>query len=67
MPNLDGQQLYQRVAEERPELLRRFVFATGDIAREETQSFLEHLPNRILTKPLEVETVRRVLGQAIGG
>jgi len=65
MPNLSGQELYERVAEERPELMRRFVFATGDLVRPETTSFLEGLPNRILTKPLELETVRRVLSQAI--
>jgi CheY-like chemotaxis protein len=65
MPKLDGRQLYERIAETRPELLRRFVFATGDLVREETVSFLEQLPNRILTKPLEVETVRRVLTQAL--
>ena len=44
-----------------------FLFATGDLARPETMSFLQQLPNRILQKPLEVETVRRVLGQAIEG
>ena len=65
MPNVDGQQLYEKVAEERPELLRRFVFATGDLMRQDTLSFLEGLPNRILTKPLEIETVRRVLCQAL--
>ena len=65
MPNLCGQELYERVASERPELMRRFVFATGDLVRKETLSFLDGLPNRILTKPLEVETVRRVLSQAI--
>jgi len=65
MPNLSGQELYQRVSAEYPELLRRFVFATGDLMRHETMSFLEGLPNRILTKPLEQETVRRVLSQAL--
>jgi two-component system NtrC family sensor kinase len=65
MPNVSGQQLYERVAAERPDLLRRFVFATGDLVREETLAFLGRLPNRILTKPLEVETVRRVLSQAL--
>jgi two-component system NtrC family sensor kinase len=64
MPNLSGSQLYERVAAERPDLLRRFVFATGDLMRQETATFLQGLPNRILTKPLEVETVRRVLAQA---
>ena len=65
MPNLDGRQLYERIAEQRPELLRRFVFSTGDLVREETVNFLEQLPNRILTKPFEVETVRRVLAQVL--
>ena len=65
MPNLDGQQLYERVAEERPEMLRRFVFSTGDLLRPETVSFLSGLPNRILQKPLEIETVRRVLAQVV--
>jgi hypothetical protein len=45
--------------------MRRFVFATGDLVRQETLSFLGGLPNRILTKPLEVETVRQVLSQAM--
>jgi PAS domain S-box-containing protein len=65
MPNLDGQGLYERVAEERPELIRRFVFATGDTVRRETAEFLERAPNRILTKPLQLETVRRVLESAL--
>jgi len=65
MPNVSGQEFYERVAEERPEMLHRFVFATGDLARKETLAFLEGLPNRILTKPLEVETVRRTLTQAL--
>jgi PAS domain S-box-containing protein len=65
MPNVCGQELYERVAASRPELMRRFVFATGDLVRQETLAFLDKLPNRILTKPLEVETVRRVLSQAM--
>lgn len=65
MPNVCGQELFERVAAERPELMRRFVFATGDLVRHETLAFLEGLPNRILTKPLEIETVRRVLSQAM--
>ena len=36
MPNVSGQEFYERVAEERPEMLHRFVFATGDLARKET-------------------------------
>jgi CheY-like chemotaxis protein len=65
MPNVDGQQLYEMVAAERPEMVRRFVFSTGDLVRQETIRFLERLPNRILAKPLDVETVRRVVHQAL--
>jgi CheY-like chemotaxis protein len=65
MPNIDGRELYERIAEERPDLLRRFVFSTGDLVREDTVEFLGQLPNRLLTKPLEVETVRHVLSQAL--
>ena len=65
MPNVDGQQLYEMVAAERPDLARRFVFSTGDLVRQETIRFLEGLPNRILAKPLDIETVRRVLQQVL--
>jgi two-component system NtrC family sensor kinase len=65
MPNLDGRALYERVVEEKPSMVRRFVFATGDLVRQESLRFLEGLPNRILTKPLDVDNVRRVLVQAV--
>jgi two-component system NtrC family sensor kinase len=65
MPRLDGQELYERVAEERPEMLRRFVFASGDLARAETVTFLESLPNRLLAKPFQVETVRHIVRRVL--
>jgi CheY-like chemotaxis protein len=65
MPNLDGRALYERVVEEKPEMVRRFVFATGDLVRQESLVFLEGLPNRILAKPLDVDDVRRVLVQVV--
>ena len=46
-------------------MVRRFVFATGDLVRQESLKFLEGLPNRILAKPLDVDNVRRVLVQAV--
>jgi PAS domain S-box-containing protein len=65
MPNLDGRGLFERVVEEKPSLVRRFVFATGDLVRRESLEFLEGLPNRILAKPLDIDNVRRVLVQAV--
>jgi hypothetical protein len=46
-------------------MVRRFVFATGDLVRQESLKFLEGLPNRILAKPLDVDDVRRVLVQVV--
>jgi hypothetical protein len=46
-------------------MVRRFVFSTGDLVRQESLKFLEGLPNRILSKPLDVDNVRRVLVQVI--
>ena len=65
MPNLDGRALYERVVEEKPAMARRFVFATGDLVRQESLQFLEGIPNRILAKPLDVDDVRRVLVQVV--
>lgn len=65
MPNLDGRALYERVVEAKPSMVRRFVFATGDLVRQESLKFLEGIPNRILAKPLDVDNVRAVLVQAV--
>jgi len=46
-------------------MVRRFVFATGDLVRQESLRFLEGIPNRILAKPLDVDNVRAVLLQAV--
>ncbi len=67
MPRLDGRGLYDRIARQRPELLPRIVFATGDVLRQETLRFLEGVPNLILLKPLDLGNVRRALAEALAG
>ena len=54
------------VLSQRPELLPRIVFATGDVLRQETTRFLEGIPNLILLKPLDLGNVRRALADALG-
>ncbi len=65
MPALDGRALYERVVSERPEMIRRFVFSTGDLVRQETLRFLESQRNPILAKPLDADGIRRVLAEAL--
>jgi len=61
MPDLDGPALYRRVEESRPELVRRWIFLTGDVLGPETADFLERTNAMTLTKPFTVDDLRRAL------
>lgn len=65
MPEMDGQELYQRLQEQDPDLARRTVFITGDTVSVETRRFLERVSNPCLAKPFRMrevrETVERIL------
>jgi len=51
MPKLGGRALWEQILGERPELARRFVFVTGDRARDETRRFLEECGQPAVMKP----------------
>ena len=50
-----GQELYRWIEKNRPALLRRIIFVTGDSASESTRAFLEQSGRRFLMKPFSVE------------
>lgn len=54
MPLLSGRGLYEQLSERQPELARRFVFVTGDQAREETRRFLEECGQPSVLKPYQL-------------
>jgi CheY-like chemotaxis protein len=56
MPDMNGHELYRRVAAQHPGLERRFVFMTGALAPSIAKT-LEGLPNPWLAKPFEIEEV----------
>ena len=43
MPEMDGPELYAALARDRPALLPRFIFTTGDVLGEPSRRFLENL------------------------
>lgn len=57
MPHLTGQELYQRVLAEKPELARKFVFVTGGATSPATKQFLDSVPNDLLEKPFSMATL----------
>jgi signal transduction histidine kinase/CheY-like chemotaxis protein len=64
MPGMDGSQLYEEVRKTRPEVARRFVFATGDVIGQQTQDFLEASGTEWLSKPFTSDELLDVMGVA---
>ena len=57
MQEINGCQLYRRIAAEYPGHERRVVFITGGTFTQEIDDFLASLPNQVLTKPFNLESI----------
>ena len=65
MPGMSGPELYRQVAEEFPDLTRRFLFATGDVLSADTQTFLREIEAPVLAKPFRIEEARQAVNQKL--
>jgi two-component system NtrC family sensor kinase len=63
---VDGAQVYAWIAQHRPELARRLVFITGDIANEETAATLRRTGAPCVEKPFRVHDFITVVEQTMG-
>ena len=67
MPNMDGQEFYQKTIENYPEYNGRFIFTTGDSMHADLQDFLTDNNTITLEKPFEmttlVDAVAKILSQ----
>jgi two-component system NtrC family sensor kinase len=61
MPGLGGEAFFQQVREAHPDLVRRFVFTSGDTLRPETLTFLRGTGCRWLQKPFELSELMTLL------
>ena len=64
MPELDGPSLYRTLAHQSHPLIQRFIFVTGDVLSEETRLFLGETRVLCVSKPFDLEQVRRALDAA---
>lgn len=65
MPGLGGMGLFQRLEAERPEVVRRIVFTTGDVLHGGTKEFLDRSGQPYVVKPFDLtELEARVRGVA---
>ncbi len=58
MPDINGQQLYNTIAELKPSLIDRIIFATGDVMNKSTASFLNETKAPVLTKPIDIAELK---------
>ena len=66
MPRLDGMTLYRAMAAATPELARRVIFVTGDVAATDAETFLEETGCRWLAKPFRLGDLLRAVRDALG-
>jgi PAS domain S-box-containing protein len=65
MPVLDGPGFYDALRRERPEMVDRFAFITGDTLSAEIQAFLNRTSALYLEKPFVPDDVLRLLARAL--
>jgi signal transduction histidine kinase len=65
MPKLDGRAFYARLSEASPNLARRIVFVTGDVAGTEAEKFLEASGCRWLAKPFRLADLLRAVRECL--
>jgi PAS domain S-box-containing protein len=66
MPKVDGVEFHREISASMPQLIRRLIFVTGDVAGTETERFLEECGCRWLAKPFRLRDLLRTAGEMIG-
>ena len=66
MPKVDGAALFAQVAPRMPDVTRRLIFVTGDVAGTEAERFLEESGCRWIPKPFRLRDLVRVARETLG-
>lgn len=61
MPGMNGEEMYDRIVEAKPDLKDKIVMVTGDVMGEEVRTFLERTNVRYLLKPMDLKDLRRLV------
>ncbi len=65
MPRLDGTAFYRELEATKPEMARRILFVTGDVAGTEAERFLEETGCRWLAKPFRLKDLLRAAREMV--
>jgi len=66
MPGLSGLELHDRLLKDRPELMARLVFITGDVVSTDVADFLRKTARPVLEKPFELVELEIVVERVVG-
>jgi CheY-like chemotaxis protein len=61
MPGVSGMQVYHTLSTERPELLSKLIYATGDVASPDAAAFLQETRCPVLEKPYELSVLAQTV------
>jgi CheY-like chemotaxis protein len=67
MPTMDGESFYAELARVHPRLRERIIFLTGDVMSREKLEFLERTGAPYLTKPCDLDEIRRTVRRVLTG
>ncbi|MGH7713528.1 MAG: response regulator [Gemmatimonadaceae bacterium] len=63
MPGLNGFELYERLKAQRPEVLPRLVFTTGEVAGSEAAELMRGVGCPVIHKPFDLSLVQEIAEQ----
>ena len=66
MPELTGMDLHRELETKHPELATRVVFMTGGVFSPDAESFVRDPRHRVIHKPLDGDSLRRIVAN-VGG
>ena len=66
MPKVDGMTFYRRLTASAPDVARRVIFVTGDVAGTEAETFLRESGCRWLAKPFRLADLIRAAREELG-
>jgi CheY-like chemotaxis protein len=66
MPHLSGAELHRELLEKRPDLVKRLIFSSGDVASSEAANFLASSRRPVIEKPFELARLEELLTQVRG-
>jgi two-component system NtrC family sensor kinase len=65
LPDADGRTIWRWLHQHRPDLTSRVLFMTGDTLSAETEKFLQEAGRPVLSKPLAIAQVVRMIDQVL--